>query len=97
MYSFQCIIDTSGTNDVFYLPSFHWVSNISGQSCRHRKEGDIKLEAEIGVVREGAKDHRKWLLQSEAGRGRKVLPWRPEREPGPADTFISFSFWPPEL
>lgn len=38
MYSFQCIIDTSGTNDAFYLLSFYWFSTSQGRAADTEKK-----------------------------------------------------------
>lgn len=62
----------------------------------HRREGDTKTEAEIGVLspRPSAKDCQQ---PPEAGIDNEwILPQNLQREYGPADTFTS-EFWPPEL
>lgn len=51
-----------------------------------REEGQVKMEAEIGMRLPQAKKHHE---SPEARRGREwVLPWRLQREYGPADTLI---------
>lgn len=59
-----------------------------------REQGQVKMEAETGMRLPEAKKHQE---SPEARRGReRILPWRLQREYGPAGTLIS-DFQTPEL
>lgn len=65
------------------------------KTYKHKAEGHVKMEAEIGVLQRQAKEQQGLPPQRETRRG-KALPLSLQWECGPADTLI-LDIWPPAL